>query len=375
MNKDLIAKRLEKFDSSAIRYAFTLAEEIKNPIDLSIGFPEDPTPKSIKNAAIAAIESDFTRYTSSNGTLELRQAIAKKLFTENNLPVTADTVSVVPGLTTGILICYLALLDAGDEVLLPDPYFPPYKELAEMLGAKAVLVDTLPDFQLTAEKLEKHITPKSKVLIINSPNNPSGAVYPKSELIKIAKLAKKHNLVILSDEIYENFCYNSKHFSIGSVYDDTITLNGFSKAYAMTGWRIGYLAGPRELIGAINELLQYTVFSTNSISQKAVIAAFRFKAKGITKKYQAKRDLVLHLYGKHFSVKGAQGAFYTFLELPKGISDLDFVQAAAKRGVIILPGRAFSAHTNYIRIAYCNNYRQLVKGIEIVNDLIDEMSK
>ncbi len=366
-----IAKRLKNFDSSAISSAFSAGEKIKNPIDLSIGFPEDPTAESIKNAAVKAINQNFTRYTSSNGIIELRSAIAKKLKCENGLRANESTVSVVPGLTTGVLMCYLALLDPGDEILLPDPYFPPYKDLAALVGAKPVLINTFPDFQLTAEKIKPYITPRSKVLIINSPNNPTGAVYPRQELEKIAMLAKQHSLIIISDEIYEYFAYDTKHFSIGSIYPKTLTLNGFSKAYAMTGWRIGYIAGPLGIIKTINELLQYAVFSTNSISQKAALAALQTKTNGITKKYHEKRDLTLHLYGKNFKVEGAQGAFYTFVKLPKGITDLKFVELAAKKGVIILPGRAFSSRTNYVRIAYCNNYHQLIRGIEIINKLVD----
>lgn len=365
----MISKRLQQFDSSSIRKAFELANEIPDPIDLSIGYPEDNTPDYIKSAGISAIKSNQTRYTPSNGILELRSAIASKLNRDNQIKVTADEVTITPGVTTAILLIYLALLDPGDEVLLPDPFFPPYRDLANMLGAKAVLVDTFPTFQLTAKAIEEKITPRTKALVLNSPNNPSGAIYPESELREIAKLAQKHALVIISDEIYENFSYNQPHFSIGSIYHNTLTLNGFSKAYAMTGWRIGYIAGPMNLIGSINELQQYVVFSSSSIGQRAALAAFRHSPLVLTNKYWAKRDYAIEQVGKFCKVDGGQGAFYIFMKLPKGVNDLEFVEQAAKAGLIILPSSAFSAHNDYIRITYAGKRTTLRKGITILKRL------
>ena len=205
----MLAKRLQHFDSSFIRQAFDRAGDVPGSVDLSIGFPEDDTPDYIKAAGISAIQDGFTRYMPSNGIFELRAAVAEKLSRENNIPATPDQVTITPGVTTGILLTYMALLDPGDEVLLPDPFFPPYRDLATMLDAKAVLMDTNPTFQLTAKQIAQHITQKTKILVINSPNNPSGAVYPEPELRKIAALAKKHGLIIISDEIYEHFAYDT----------------------------------------------------------------------------------------------------------------------------------------------------------------------
>src|SRR3990167_4958200 len=338
-----IAKRLADFDSSKIRAAFEFAENIPNPIDLSIGFPEDNTPDHIKLAGIEAIRNNHTRYTSTNGMAALRKAIAKKLESENKVPSGPDHVTIMPGITTGILLSYLAILDPGDEVLIPDPYFPPYKELAVMLGAKAVLVDTAPSFQLTPDLIRPHITSRTKAIVVNTPNNPSGAVYPEHELRKIAELAKEHDLIVISDEVYEYFCYDDRHFSIGSVYPNTLTLNGFSKSFAMTGWRIGYINGPSEIIDAINELHQYTVFSSSSISQHAGLAALKQGNKNIFLKYEAKRDLLISQLSRTFGkVFGAEGAFYVFLQLPEGIKDMEFVNHLAQAGVLVLPGSAFS---------------------------------
>src|SRR3990167_2436968 len=171
----MISKRLKYFDSSKVRMAFQMAEEMRNPIDLSICYPSKSTPMHIKAAGIEAIRGNRTRYTPSNGTPALRKAIARKLNRENKIKATDNSVTVVPGLTTGILLTFLALLDPGDEILIPNPYFPPYRDLAIMLGAKPVFVNTYPEFQLTASQLKAKITKKTKVIMINSPNNPTGA--------------------------------------------------------------------------------------------------------------------------------------------------------------------------------------------------------
>lgn len=368
-DKNLIAQRLKLFDSSAIRKAFDLNTEIPDPIDLSIGFPEDDTPDYIKAAAIRAIKSGETRYTPSNGSFALRSAIAEKLTRENHITMDMAQVTVTPGVTTGILLTYLAILDPGDEILIPDPFFPPYRDVAIMIGAKPVLIDTFPTFQLTADAIEPYITNRTKAILINSPNNPTGAVYPQSELIKIAKLARRHDLVVISDEVYEHFSYDIPHFSIGSIYKKTITLNGFSKSYAMTGWRVGYIAGPKVVIEAINELQQYIVFSSSSVSQRAALSAFRHTPLVLTRKYKSKRDLALRLLRRGFEVHGAAGAFYAFVKLPPGIKDVIFTRMAAKEKVIILPGRAFSKRDDYIRVAFAASRPTITRGIPILSDL------
>ncbi|GAC1369715.1 MAG: aminotransferase class I/II-fold pyridoxal phosphate-dependent enzyme [Candidatus Saccharimonadales bacterium] len=371
----MLAKRLKHFDSSLIRQAFDRADDIPGSIDLSIGFPEDATPDYIKAAGIRAIEENFTRYTPSNGISELRTAVAEKLRRENNIQVSPDEVSITPGLTTAIMLTYLALLNPGDEVLLPDPYFPPYRDLVKLVGANPVIVNTYPSFQLTAKMLEPLITPRTKLMIINSPNNPSGAVYPERELRKIAALAKRHNIYVVSDEIYEHFSYDTKHFSIGSIYPKTITLNGFSKAYAMTGWRIGYIAAPLEIINAINQLQQYIVFSSSSIAQKAAVAALRKSPSKLTKKYKAKRDLVIKYLDPHFEIYGTQGAFYAYIRLPEGIDDLTFAEAAARNGVIVIPSRAFSAKTDHIRVAFAIKHADLVSGLKRIRKTMGELQE
>lgn len=371
-----IAQRLQLFDSSDFRDAIKKQSLLENPVDLSIGVPEELTPEHIKAAGIQAIREDRTKYTPANGLPELRQALAYKLVTENNVPCTPESVTVVPGLTTGQLLVYLAVLDPGDEVIVFDPYYPPYPHLASMVGARVVYVSTLPDFQPDLAALEAAMTDKTKLIVINTPNNPSGAVYSRHTLEAIAALAERNNTLLISDEIYEHFVYSGKHFSVGSIYPNTITMNGFSKEHAMTGWRVGYISGPQEIIDAINELQQYVVMSSSSISQHAAVAALKQKPTELVAKYKEKRDLVrsrLHKMG--YKVDGADGAFYTFVKAPHNLTDVEFVDKATDYGLIVVAGRAFSQLHGFFRISYGTDIDSLRRGLDIIEQMTKELGR
>jgi aspartate/methionine/tyrosine aminotransferase len=213
-------------------------------------------------------------------------------------------------------------------------------------------------------------------LIINSPNNPTGAVYDEAELREIAALAKRHGIIIISDEIYEYFTYDRSHFSIGSIYRDTLTLNGFSKAYAMTGWRIGYISGPANIVEAINQLQQYIVFSSSSIAQYAALEAVKKPPLRLRDSYKIKRDTAIRVLKDTFpDIAGAQGAYYLFLKLPKGLEDVKVVNQLSHRGVIVLPGSAFSDHSDYIRVSFAGNLSRLKTGLARLNESIDQLSR
>lgn len=365
----LISSRLQYFDSGDFQRAMKQQSELKDPIDFSIGIPEELTPEHIKAAGIHAIMSDKTVYTPTAGILELREALAQKLIKENGLPATASSITVVPGLTTGQLLVYLALLDPGDEVIIFDPYYPPYPHLASMIGAHVVYVQTTPDFQPDLHALEASITNRAKAIVINSPNNPTGAVYPESTLRQIAKIAEAHNLVVISDEIYEHFTFDTPHFSIGSIYPNTITMNGFSKEYAMTGWRLGYISGPQEIIDAINQLQQYVVFASSSIAQHAGLAAVTHRP-DIMAKYKTKRNyLVKRLKSMGYTVHGAEGAFYIFIKAPNDMTDIEFIEKAAEYGLILVPGRAFSRLHGFFRISYGTDMATLEKGMDVLDHI------
>lgn len=369
-----ISDRLKHFDSSQFQEVFRRQQQLKDPIDLSIGIPEELTPEHIKAAGIRAIQNDHTTYTPANGLPELRQAVARKLAGKNGIHVSESQVSVVPGLTTGLLLLYLAILDPGDEVIVMDPSYPPYEHLATAIGAEAMTVLTLPTFHPDIAAIKASITNRTRAIIINSPNNPTGTVYTKPDLLKIAEIADKHGIWLISDEIYEHFVYEGEHFSIGSVYPNTITMNGFSKGYAMTGWRLGYIAGPQEVIDAINQLQQYVVFSSSSIAQHAAVEALNQPVTADYKKYQAKRDVAHErLNAMGLSVHGAQGAYYVFFQAPYGLTDLEFVEKAAQRNVLLVPGRAFSSRHGYVRLSYGTSMEQLKKGLDIIEDLVKKL--
>jgi aspartate aminotransferase len=370
-----IAQRLKYFDSSAFREVFNRQQAIANPVDLSVGLPEELSSDDIKQAGIDAIKNNKTTYTPANGIKELREAIAQKLSSENQMQCSADNVTVVPGLTTGQLLVYMAILDPGDEIIVMDPYYPPYTYLASSIGAHVVTVPTLINFQPDLPLIEASITQRTKAIVINSPSNPTGAVYPMTTLRKIAELAEKHNILVISDEIYEHFIYHGKHESIGSFYPNTLTMNGFSKEFAMTGWRLGYICGPQDIIEAINELQQYMVFSSSSIAQHAALAALQNRNK-INGKYKKKRDLVHDsLKSMGYDVHGMDGAFYAYFKTPDDMADTEFVERAANSGLILVPGSAFSRLTGFVRLSYGADLETVKNGLEILRKVTGEIRK
>lgn len=369
--KQRISRRLEAFDSSIFRDIFLKQQTLTDPIDLSVGSPEDVTPPHVKAAGIRAIEQDLTGYTPANGLPELRTAIQEKLAKENNIHADISQITVVPGLTTGQLLVYMAILDPGDEIIVMDPGYPPYFQLAGALGAEIMPVLTLPTFQLDLAEIEASITDKTKAIVINSPNNPTGAVYPEEDLRSVAEIAEAHGIFIISDEIYEHFVYEGKHFSIGSIYPNTITLHGFSKQYSMTGWRLGYISGPADVVEAINELQQYAVFSSSSIAQHAALEAIKNEHK-VLEKYRRKRDFAVENLRKlGLEIRGASGSYYVFFRAPRDMTDLEFTELALDHNLILVPGRAFSSRHGYVRLSYGAPFETVEAGIKSIGNIID----
>lgn len=367
------ADRLKEFDSSLFQDIFYRKQRLINPVDLSIGLPGGPTPQYIKDAGISAIQDGHTSYTSANGMPSLRKAIADKLRQDNNIEASEETVTIVPGLTTGLLITYLALLNPGDEVMIMDPSYPSYHYLVPIAEARLVRVPTLDTFQLDFDAITSHISPSTRMIIVNTPNNPTGAIYPKEDLIKLAGIAKEHDIMIISDEMYESFAYEHEHFSIGSIYPNTLTMNGFSKTYSMTGWRLGYIAGPRWAIDAINQLQQYAIFSSSSIAQHAALEALR-RPVPMRTDYIEKRNLVHdRLTHAGYDVQGNAGAYYTFFKTPNGMDDLEFIELAAEHNLLLLPGRAFSDQETYARLSYGGIIKDIEKGLAIITEITQQV--
>lgn len=245
--------------------------------DLCVGQPDFDVPNIVKNEAIKMIRSGFNRYTATQGIKALRDKISEKLRRENNISISSDNILVTTGTTGAILLLYLTLLREGDEVIISSPYFPVYVDLLPITGAKARIVRTDNEHQLDIEAIKRAINHHTKLIVMNSPNNPTGAVYSLNSIRQIVALAKSKNIPILSDEIYEIFNYERKHISPASLYNNVFTLNGFSKTYGMTGWRIGYIAGPEKAIKRMSALNLYSFVCAPSFAQYAACKALELK--------------------------------------------------------------------------------------------------
>ena len=377
--------RTSLIKSSAIRRMLELSMGMEDIVHLEQGEPDFTTPNHILEAAVEAMRKGFTHYTEINGTLELRQAIAEKLERENGIEADPEKeITVTSGSQEAMFITALGILNPGDEALILDPYYPAYFE--DTLLAEAVPV-TVPlkeeeNYHVNMETLEKRITKKTKMIWICNPSNPTGHVFSKEDLEVIAEVAKRHNLIVFADEIYEKLLYeNSRHTSIGSLpgmEDRTITVNGFSKAYAMTGWRIGYIAAEKKLSATLRKLHYYTALCPNSISQKAALAALTGPqncVQEMVKEYDRRRRLVLNELEKieGLSYVKPKGAFYVF---PNFSSFEESDEAIAlyllkKAGVVTVPGSGFGeAGKGHLRISYSVSYKQVEEGMKRIKECL-----
>ncbi len=361
-----VAERMGRIDASGIRKAFALAAKLKDPINLSIGQPDYDVDSAVKAEAIRSIEAGHNAYTQTWGIDPLREACSE--YYQERFGVALDNVMITSGVSGGLLLCLLATVDPGDEVLFADPYFVMYKHLVNLLGGVSVPVDTYPGFKLEAAAIENAITERSKILLVNSPSNPTGVSIDTDELRAIAAVAQKHNLLIISDEIYETLSYDAPPASIAGMYENVILLNGFSKMAAMTGWRVGYAAGPEEIIQQMNTLQQYTFVCAPSFAQYAAITALKTDHSAKVVAYRKKRDLAYALLKEKFQVVRPDGAFYIFPEAPGGDGEA-FVQRAIENNVIIIPGSVFSERNSHIRISFAAPDDTIRKGTEILNGL------
>jgi len=360
----LISERLAKIKPSGVRRIFDLARQMKDPINLSIGEPDFDIPEPLKEEGIEWIKKGFNKYTPTQGIPELREKIADHLRKKG---VHFEEVMVTAGVTGGLLLASLALINPGDEVIIPDPFFVMYEYQVLLMGGVPVFVDTYPDFRLREEEFIKKISKKTKFIIINSPNNPAGAIYPKEDLEMIVRVARERNLLILSDDIYDNFVFDAPSCpSIGQLYEKTVTFGGFSKGWAMTGWRLGYVAGPKEILQQMITLQQYTFSSINSFAQKAAVKALDFNVGDYIQGYKRKRDIIYEGLREKFNVQKPKGAFYIFPEVPGGNAEA-FVEKAIQNNLFIVPGSVFSKRNTHVRISFAASDETLFKGIEVLN--------
>jgi aspartate/methionine/tyrosine aminotransferase len=371
-NASFISRRANAVDASGIRKVFDLAAKMKDPINLSIGLPDFDVPEIGKRAAIDSINAGHNRYTQTQGIAPLRERLRADLSKEFGRDV--GDVLITSGVSGALLLAILAVIDPGDECIFLDPYFVMYKHLLTMAGGKSVIVDSYPDFGFPADKVEAAITPKTKMLILNSPSNPTGVVMTPEQIRAAVAIARKHNLLILSDEIYEPFLYDiargSQLYSPLSEYENTLVVRGFSKSHAMTGWRVGYAFGPSEVVAQMTKLQQYTFVCAPAPFQEAALAALDTDMSPHVDAYRRKRDIVHSMLSKKFEIERPGGAFYIFPKAPAGITASAFVEKAIANNVLIIPGNVFSERDTHFRISYATTDEKLVRGCEILLSLV-----
>ncbi|HOK65508.1 MAG TPA: aminotransferase class I/II-fold pyridoxal phosphate-dependent enzyme [Anaerohalosphaeraceae bacterium] len=368
---DYLAQRTRKIDASGIRKVFALADKLQNPVNFSIGQPDFDVPEPIKQAAVKAILDGLNRYSPTSGDARLLEKVRSKVRQETGWE--EPLCMITSGVSGGLLLAFMALVDPGDEVILIDPYFVIYKHVVNLLGGKCVFVDSYPDFRLPVEKIAQAVTARTKMIILNSPANPTGTVYTEEEVRAVAQIACRHNLILLSDEIYDVFSYDHPNPCVGRFYEKTLLLKGFSKSAAMTGWRMGYAACTKALaplMEAMNMIQQYTFVCAPTPFQIASIAALEFDIRPYVEQYRQKRDRLVEGLKGYYHLEKPGGAFYLFVQKPDwAASATEFVKTAIENNVLIIPGNVFSEKDTHFRISYAATEQTIDRGIEILRRL------
>lgn len=381
-----LSRRITSIASSPTLAIDTKTKELvaqgQDIINLSVGEPDFGTPDSAAQAGIQAIQAGFTKYTAVPGIMDLRKAIAKKLQEENRVSYEAEDIIVSSGAKQSLFNAFMALCNPGDEVILPAPYWVSYPEMIRLAEATPVVVatDESTGFKLTPELLEQAITPKTKVLLLNSPSNPTGAVYTPDELRALAEVIEKHEFYVVSDEIYEKLVYGVEHLSLSAISEGmkkrTLLVNGFSKTFAMTGWRVGYIATDRSIVKAMTSFQSHTTAHPTSISQKAAVQALSTFDPQIVEVFRKRRDYVMKRISSMPMIEciEPEGAFYVFPNIKNILgksyrgnaidSANRFAELLLTEALIALvPGEGFGAPNN-IRISYAVSDEDLVKAMD-----------
>jgi aspartate aminotransferase/aminotransferase len=363
MSEKWIADRLHRIDASGIRKVFDLAANMQVPINLSIGQPHFDTPQPIKDALSKAVEDGKNAYSPSQGIPPLIDKIQAHV---DDLYGHADRQVFISSGTSGALMLALStLVNPGDEVIVFDPFFVMYKHLTAMSGGKVVLIDTYPDFRIDVDRVRDAITDRTKVIICNSPSNPTGYVASADELRGVAELAAERDVALISDEIYKSFCYDKEFVSPARWNDQTIVIDGFSKSHSMTGLRLGYVHGPEHVMQQMIKLQQFTFVCAPHPVQWAGLAAWDIDVSDRVGEYRKKRDFMVSELQNDFDIAGAGGAFYLFMKTPWG-TGTEFVAEAIRNNLLIIPGNVFSSEDTHIRISYAADETTLQQGADVL---------
>ena len=395
-----LSRKAQAIEPSLTLAITAKAKEMKEKgidvISFSAGEPDFNTPKNIINAAIKAMEDGNTKYTSVNGILQLREAICKKFKDDNGLEYNPSQIVVSTGAKQSLANTFLAILNPGDEVIVSTPYWVSYPELIKLADGKPVFVegDEKSNYKFTKENLEKAVTAKTKAIVLNTPNNPTGTIYNKEELEVIADFAKKYNIIIISDEMYEKLIYdNENHISIASLskdaYERTIVINGLSKSYAMTGWRIGYCAASEKIAKLMISIQSHVTSNVCSITQYAALEALNGPQDEITKminEFEKRRNYMINRIESidNLSIVKPKGAFYIIINIEnclgkeingKVLNDsMEFCASLLENEKLaVIPGKAFGLN-NYIRVSYATSMEAIKEGLNRIESFIKKLN-
>jgi len=384
-----LSKRIDTLSESLTIAIATLARDLKKSgkdvVSFSAGEPDFDTPEIIKQSAIEALNTGYTKYTDVSGSADLREAVAYKLKVENNLDYKASDIIVSVGAKHSLFNIFQAIINDGDEVIIPAPYWVTYPELALYSGGVPVAIETddASGFKITAKQLKNAITPKTKMLILTSPSNPTGSVYTKDELVALAEVLKDTKIVVVSDEMYEKLTYDNLEFTAAAsisddMFDRTITVNGLSKSVAMTGWRFGYLASPNKaLVQAMIKLQGQSTSNINSITQYAAITALRGKAnddiEAMRVQFEKRRNLACDMFNAidGLSVVRPNGAFYLYVNIKEVEADsMKFCKNLLEDvGVAVVPGLGFGLD-GYFRFSFATDEATIIDGINRIERFV-----
>lgn len=363
MTDSWIADRMHKIDASGIRKVFDLAAKMKNPINLSIGQPHYDTPEPVKRALHQAVDAGRNVYSQTQGIAPLREALQQRVTTEFGQG--DRELFLTSGTSGGLMLALSVLVNPGDEVIAFDPWFVMYKHLVTLAGGTCVQIDTYPDFGIDLEKVRAAITPRTKVILFNSPCNPTGNVASEAEAKGLAELAREKNICLISDEIYRTFCYDKPFVSPVKWNDQTLVVDGFSKSHSMTGLRLGYAHGPSHVIQQMIKLQQFTFVCAPQPVQWAGLAALNCDVSDRVADYARKRNFMREELGGLYDIRGGGGAFYMFIKAPWG-TGTEFVSKAIENELLIIPGNVFSQYDTHFRLSFAAEDSTLERGVEVL---------
>lgn len=388
----LLSDRTRNIEVSGIRRILELGAQLDDPVNLSIGQPDFPVPEPIKRATIQAIEQDRNGYTLTQGIPELRQRIKQHLTHDLGWAFDSDNspeVMVTSGTSGALLLTFLALMGPDDEIIIPDPYFVMYPQLAAICGGTAVRCDTYPDFRMTADRVAPLITDRTKAVLFNSPGNPTGVVATRQECADLLSLCRERGVLLISDEIYDAFAFSDGLTDASAseprtplcpsparidprAAEDILVIRGFGKSYGLTGWRMGYAAGPKALLAEMAKTQMYTFVCAPSMAQWGCMAAFDADISAHVAEYESRRDMVVETLGRVTNVPKPSGAFYAFVEIPEklGLTGTEFCERAIERNVLTIPGGVFSDRDTHIRLSFATRRDKLEQGLEILAEML-----